>query len=84
MKYNDLELIKMGRACAPAEWMIADPMTKAEHTKKYELCKQEWADAIQSRLRSEVVNAVTHTRAGDEILYDIVRNAANRYNFKRF
>lgn len=42
MKYSDLELIKMGRACAPAEWLIADPLTKSEQAHKYELCKQEW------------------------------------------
>ena len=42
MKHRDLELIKMGRACAPAEWLIADPMAKAEYAKKYELCKVEW------------------------------------------
>jgi hypothetical protein len=41
-KYSDLELIKMGRACQPAEWLIADPMTKAENAKKYALCRQEW------------------------------------------
>ena len=42
MKYSDLELIKMGRACAPAEQRIADPMTKSEQEKKYELCREEW------------------------------------------
>jgi hypothetical protein len=42
MKYSDLELIKMGRACAPAEWLIADPMTKAEYAKRYELCQLKW------------------------------------------
>ncbi|MGA8675052.1 MAG: hypothetical protein WB621_07560 [Candidatus Acidiferrales bacterium] len=42
MKYTDLELIKMGRACAPREWLIADPATKSEQARKYELCRQEW------------------------------------------
>ncbi len=42
MKYSDLELIKMGRACAPANWLIADPLTKSEQAQKYELCRQEW------------------------------------------
>jgi hypothetical protein len=42
MKYSDLELIKMGRSCAPAEWLIADPMTKAEYAEKYKLCRAEW------------------------------------------
>ena len=42
MKYSDLELIKMGRACAPANWLIADPLTKSEQEKKYELCRAEW------------------------------------------
>ena len=42
MHYTDLELIKMGRACAPANWRIADPMTKSEQAQKYELCRQEW------------------------------------------
>ena len=41
MKYSDLELIKMGKACAPAEWLIADSMTKEEYAKKYELCRAE-------------------------------------------
>lgn len=34
MNYSDLELIKMGRACAPAEWLIADPMPKSEQAQK--------------------------------------------------
>jgi hypothetical protein len=42
MKYSDLELIKMGKACAPSEWLIADPMTKAENDAKYKLCREEW------------------------------------------
>ncbi|MFZ3332757.1 MAG: hypothetical protein WA197_19135 [Candidatus Acidiferrales bacterium] len=42
MHYSDLELIKMGKACPPAEQRIADPTTKEECAKKYELCKQEW------------------------------------------
>jgi hypothetical protein len=42
IKYSDLELIKMGGACAPAEWLIADPQTKIENAAKYELCRQEW------------------------------------------
>lgn len=40
--YNDRELIKMGRACAPANWQTADPMTKSDNPEKYELCRQEW------------------------------------------
>ncbi|MFZ1975597.1 MAG: hypothetical protein WAU89_22320 [Candidatus Acidiferrales bacterium] len=42
MKYSDLEVIKMGKACAAANWRIADPMTKSEQAQKYELCRQEW------------------------------------------
>lgn len=41
MKYSDLELMKMGRACAPAESRVADPMTRSEQAEKYELCRQE-------------------------------------------
>jgi hypothetical protein len=40
--YSDLELIKLGRSCAPAEWLAADPLTKSEQGKKYELCREEW------------------------------------------
>ena len=32
----------MGRACAPANWLIADPLTKSEQERKYELCREEW------------------------------------------
>ena len=42
MRYSDVDLIKMGKACAPAEWLIADPLTKAENANKYELCRAEW------------------------------------------
>jgi hypothetical protein len=42
MDYSDRELIKMGKACAPSQWLIADPMTKSENATKYELCRQEW------------------------------------------
>jgi hypothetical protein len=42
MEYSDRELIKMGKECAPAEWLIADPMTKAECAEKYKLCRAEW------------------------------------------
>jgi hypothetical protein len=61
MEYSDKELIKMGKECAPGNWMIADPMTKSENATKYELCRQEWkrrhrktepsSDAGQSRSR---------------------------------
>ncbi len=52
MKYSDLELIEMGKACRPAEWLIADPMTKSEQAQKYELCRREWMRR-HSKSRSE-------------------------------
>jgi hypothetical protein len=42
MKYTDLELFKMGRACAPPAWLIADPMNKSPNAEKHELGRAEW------------------------------------------
>jgi hypothetical protein len=42
MEYSDRELIKLGKECAPGNWLIADPMTELENATEYELCRQEW------------------------------------------
>jgi hypothetical protein len=41
-EYSDRELIKLGKECAPSNWLIADRMTESENAQKYELCRQEW------------------------------------------
>ncbi len=41
-EYSDRELIKMGKSCAPSQWLIADPVTKSENAEKYKLCQAEW------------------------------------------
>jgi hypothetical protein len=40
--YSDVELIKLGKACAPGASPASDPLTRTENAKKYELCKEEW------------------------------------------
>jgi len=42
VEYSDLELIKLGKACAPGASPTSDPLTRTENATKYELCRQEW------------------------------------------
>jgi hypothetical protein len=42
VEYSDLELIKLGRACAPGASPASDPLTRTQNATKYELCRQEW------------------------------------------
>lgn len=87
MKYTDLGLIKMGRACATAEWLIADPVTKSEQAKKYELCREEWRRHPKRAgvQKCDTVRMVGSRRvASGKILYEIVRNRANPYKSIQF
>ena len=47
MGYGDVDLIKMGKACVPSEWLIADPMTKLENAAKYDCVGLNGEDGIR-------------------------------------